>query len=80
MVHPIKFSSQKEDDDHYAAARVPNGPQQLDKIRTYNNLAATMAVLKKEKEQMREETNTRKKILEEEKATRKAEKEREAVS
>jgi len=61
-------------------ARVLNGPQQLDKIRTYNDLAATMAVLKKEKEQMREETNARKKKLEEQKATRKAEKEREAIS
>ena len=79
MVYPLKFSSQKEADDHYAAVRVLNGQQQLDKICTYNDLAATMAVLKKEKEQMREERNTKKK-LEEEKATRKAEKEREAVS
>jgi hypothetical protein len=79
MVYPLKFSSQKEADDHYAAVRVLNGQQQLDKICTYNDLAATMTVLKKEKEQMREERNTKKK-LEEEKATRKAEKEREAVS
>jgi hypothetical protein len=30
-------------------ARLLNGPQQLDKIQTYNDLAATMAELKRDK-------------------------------
>jgi hypothetical protein len=42
-------------------ARVLNGPHQLEKIKTYNELAATMAVLKEERTKMQEEQREKKK-------------------
>ena len=41
-------------------ARVLNGPHQLEKIQTFNELAATMTTLKKERDQAREEASSRK--------------------
>jgi len=61
-------------------ARVLNGPHQLEKIRTYNELAATMAVLKTEKEQQQKEQREKKKKEDEEKAARRAEKESAAIT
>ena len=59
-------------------AQILNGPQQLEKIRTFNELAATISVLKQEKEKLNEEQGVRRKREEQEKAARKAEREREA--
>jgi outer membrane murein-binding lipoprotein Lpp len=61
-------------------ARVLNGPHQLEKIQTFNELAATMTTLKKERNQAREEASARKKQEEKDKATRRAEKEMEAIN
>jgi hypothetical protein len=41
-------------------ARVLNGPHQLEKIKTYNELAATMAVLKEERTKMQDEQREKK--------------------
>ena len=60
--------------------RVLNGPMQLDKILTFNQLAATMTTLKNERDQAKAETSARRKQQEKEKAARKAEKEREAIN
>ena len=59
-------------------ARVLNGPHQLDKIQTYNELAATMAVLKQEREQQQEQQREKKRQEEQAKAARRAVKEMEA--
>ena len=59
-------------------ARVLNGPQQVEKIKTFNELAATMATLRKERDQAKAESSARRKEEEQRKAARKAEKEREA--
>ena len=61
-------------------ARVLNGPHQLDKIQTYNELAATMAVLKKEKEQQQEEQCEEMKHEEKVKAAQRAKKEWDAIA
>ena len=61
-------------------ARVLNGPHQLEKIQTFNELAVTMTTLKKEREQAREEASARKKQEEKDKAARRAEKEMEAIN
>ena len=61
-------------------ARVLNGPHQLEKIQTFNELAATMTTLKKERDQAREEASARKKQEDKDKAARKAEKERDAIN
>jgi hypothetical protein len=61
-------------------ARVLNGPHQLDKIQTYNELAATMTVLKQEKEKQQIEQREKKKQDDKEKAERKAEKESAAIA
>lgn len=57
-------------------ARILNGPQQLDKICTYNDLAASMTTYKNEKAQRDEIARDQKKKSDEEKVARKAEKER----
>ena len=57
-----------------------NGPHQLDEIHTYNELAATMAVLKKEKEQQQVEQCERKKNEEKVKVAQRAEKERDVIA
>ena len=61
-------------------ARVFNSPHQLEKIGTFNELAATMTTLKKERGQAREEASAWKKQEEKDKAARKAEKEIEAIN
>ena len=61
-------------------ARVLNGPHQLEKIQTFNELAVTMTTLKKEREQAREEASARKKQEEKDKAARRVEKEMEAIN
>ena len=57
-------------------ARILNGPRQLEKIHTFNELAAMMSVLKQEKEKLNEEQHVRRKQEEQEKAVRKADGER----
>jgi hypothetical protein len=61
-------------------ARLLNGPQQLDKIQTYNDLAATMAELKRDKDRQQEEKREKKAEEDQAKAARKAEKEASAIA
>ena len=55
-------------------ARILNGPIQLQRIKTFNDLSASMAVLNKEREEVAEKSREEKKKQEEEKAEQKAEK------
>ena len=57
-------------------ARCLNGPRQLEKIKTYNQLAASMAELQKEKMEQKAVNSADKKKAEEEKAAKKLEKDR----
>ena len=54
-----------------------NGPGQLDKIRSFNQLAASVATLRREREGKAEKSREQKKKEEEDKAAKKLEKERE---
>jgi hypothetical protein len=55
-------------------ARVLNGAAQLDKIKTYNQLAASIAIIRKERDEKKEANKERKKQEEIEKAAKKADK------
>ncbi len=53
-------------------ARILNGPQQLEHIKTYNNLAALITVLQKEKGELEAQGKEEKKKSDAEKVARKA--------
>jgi len=57
-------------------ARILNGPAELSKIKTYNELTASMAELQKERDDQAELSRAKKKKTDEEKAAKKQEKER----
>lgn len=59
-------------------ARILNGPAQLEKIKSYNQLAASMAELQRERQQKDETSKSQKKKADEIKAAKKADKERDA--
>ena len=59
-------------------ARILNGPAQLEKIKSYNQLAASMAELQRERQQKDETSKAQKKKADKIKAAKKANKEREA--
>ena len=55
-------------------ARILNGPTQLQRIKTFNDLSASVAVLNKERDEVAKKAREEKKKQEEEKAEQKAEK------
>ena len=57
-------------------ARILNGPSQLEKIKSYNQLALSLAELQREKAARAKERSEEKKKAELEKAAKKVEKER----
>lgn len=57
-------------------ARILNGPEQLESIKTYNQLAASMAVVRRERDERTVAAKEKKKQDEAEKAAKKAEKRR----
>ena len=57
-------------------ARILNGPTQLDKIKSYNEVAASIALIRKERDERSEVAKAKKKQDEIDKAIKKAEKER----
>ena len=59
-------------------ARILNGPTQLEKLKTYNQLAASMAEIQKEKDEKNEASRAEKKIAAVEKAAKKLQKEQKA--
>eukprot|EP00956_Cyclotella_meneghiniana_P008732 scaffold11931_cov56-Cyclotella_meneghiniana.AAC.4 len=59
-------------------ARILNGPSQLDKIKSYNQLAASMAIVRRERDEKTEAAKQKKKQDDVEKAAKKAEKEQKA--
>lgn len=60
-------------------ARILNGPSQLKDIQTYNQLAASMAVVRRERDKKNDAAKEKKKMDEAEKALKKAEKEQKAL-
>ena len=59
-------------------ARILNGPAQIEKIKTYNQLSASIAQLQRDREANTEASRAQKKKVDLEKAAKKLEKEREA--
>ena len=59
-------------------ARILNGPQQLERIKTFNDLASSIATLHKEKEAADEKAKEDKKEKDKDKADKKADKDRKA--
>jgi hypothetical protein len=60
-------------------ARIFNGPAQLDNIKTYNQLAASMAIVCRERDEKSKAANEKKKRDDEEKVAKRAEKEKKAL-
>lgn len=55
-------------------ARILNGPEQIESIKTYNQLAASMAIVRRERDERNEAAKEKKKQDEAKKASKKAEK------